>query len=177
MIRAELCLGVVEVPATHHLHLRLTRVNFLGHFSPEIRRSSGRGDRRRSACGSPRLRAVESRGDQERITDLTVATTTEAGREIGHDLPPWARPHLASNAAVGRCVHGPHQLQSLYRRIDAYRHKAGVENAEQPAVAAEALLGATPEDPVLRARRRALAEEAFGPAAALTRSGPAPAGR
>jgi conjugative relaxase-like TrwC/TraI family protein len=95
------------------------------------------------------------------VVDLTVATASERMRQDGEELPPWARPHLAHHAARGVCVHEPSDLRTLYQRIETYRRDAAVTEAERPANAEEAIFGPAPDDPVLRARRRALIDEAL----------------
>lgn len=115
---------------------------------------------------------AERRLVTDRIVALTVASVSEAARAIDYDLPPWASAHLAHNAAQGHCRHDLGQLKSLYDRIDTYRRQGDIGSPDQPCGPAEALLGATPDDPVLRARRRALIEQALpGP----TPSTPPPA--
>ncbi|HVA42653.1 MAG TPA: MobF family relaxase [Acidimicrobiales bacterium] len=97
-----------------------------------------------------------------RLADLSVATTTEAVRSAGAELPAWARVHLAHRAARGNCSPDPQDLLALYARIESYRDTAGVSNAEQvPDSAEEAIFGLAPDDPTLRAQRRRLLEEAL----------------
>lgn len=113
--------------------------------------------------------------DQERshvaagIVELAVATLKEAMRSEAIELPPWARPHLVHHAALGVCVQDPQRLRELYQRIEAYRRDAGIGKVEQPADAAEAILGPPPEDAVVRMRRMALVEETLPRRPGVTR--------
>lgn len=110
-----------------------------------------------------------------RIVDLVVATATEQLRSEGVELPPWARAHLAHHAARGVCVHEPIELHSLYGRIDAYRRDTAVARDEASTSIEDAVFGPAPEDRALRARRRALVDEALPrdqARAALATAGP-----
>jgi len=127
--------------------------------------------------------ALGPRGDQnglneerrqvaERLIDVAVAAAQETALSAGHELPGWARAHLASQAAVGKCVHDPDELRSLYARIGDYRRTAGVKDPEHPKNAEDAIFGPPPEDAVLRMKRRALVDEALPRDATMTRPGP-----
>lgn len=82
-------------------------------------------------------------------------------RKDGEELPPWARAHLAHRAARGICVHGTSDLRTLYQRIEAYRIDAAITEGEPPISTEEAIFGPIPNNAVLRARRRALIDEAL----------------
>lgn len=127
--------------------------------------------------------ALGPRGDQdglnqerrqvaERLIDVTVAAAQETALSNGYELPRWARAHLASQAAVGKCVHDPDELRSLYERIGAYRRTAGVTSPEHPKNPEDAIFGPPPEDAVLRMKRRALVDEALPRDTTMTRPGP-----
>lgn len=107
--------------------------------------------------------AAEREELARRVAELAVATSKEVLRAEGTELPAWAATHLAANAAAGRCSYAPGVLSQLYERIAAYRDDAGVADEGVLEGDENAVLGALPEDPVLRARRRALAAEAFPP--------------
>src|SRR5207248_6402820 len=93
-------------------------------------------------------------------------------RELGGELPSWARAHLAYHAARGIAAHNPRDLEALYARIAAYRSEAGVEDDAGSRSIEETIFGTAPDDPVLRMKRRALVDEAL-PRVALTRQAPA----
>jgi hypothetical protein len=94
---------------------------------------------------------IQSRRDiAERVTELTVNTTTEALRAHCIDLPAWAATHLAHHAARGNYTHDPDELAALYRRIDEYRRQAGIDKSDPSTSTAETLFGAAMEDSALR---------------------------
>ncbi|MGI8809100.1 MAG: hypothetical protein ACR2KK_14920, partial [Acidimicrobiales bacterium] len=95
------------------------------------------------------------------IVELTVATASEQFRAAAMELPPWARAHLAANAAIGRCVHDPGELLDLYARIAAYRESALVVVPDEPSSTEEGILGSPPDDAIGRAIRIGLVRRAL----------------
>lgn len=87
------------------------------------------------------------------IVDLSIATVREDLRPLGwDDLPTWAEPHVARQAASGTCRIDPAAADQLYRKVTAYREAFGIEEpaTNEATDLTELMLGPRPDNPSAR---------------------------